>query len=118
MLTRSFRWIPPNLGIHAFTVWDGATARPLTERLLIADDLAGDEPSPDHAEFSADGSHLLSGRLDGESRVTQALQLLPPPKIADRLPDLAEVLAGYRLADDGNFMTMPPDSAKILKEFR
>ena len=62
VLTRSFLWDPPNIGVYAFTVWDTATGKPLSARLRYIDDVAAEQLSINHAEFSADGNSLFLGK--------------------------------------------------------
>lgn len=104
VLTRSFFWNPPNVGICAFTVWDAATGKPVTEPLRTVDNVAIDQPEPNHAEFSADGSHLLLGRAGPEEKpdVTNSLQIRPPAAVIPMLPDLGEALGGLHLNSDGS----------------
>ena len=104
MLTRSFFWEPPNLGTYAFTVWDTTTGKAVTEPLRTVDNVAIDQPEPNHAEFSADGNHLLLGRAaeDEKPDVTRSLQLRPPAAVIPMLPDLGEALGGFRLKSDGS----------------
>ncbi len=123
LLTRSFRWIPPNVGIHAFTVWDTATGKPLSDRRLSIDNVAldeGDTPPETHAEFSADGSWLLFGRCGGDApdTVTSHLQLSPPPAIAPLIPALAEALGGLHLGADNDLRPIFGDSSATLDAVR
>lgn len=118
LLTRSFRWIPPNLGIYAFTVWDVATGKPLSKRQLLSDDVAVDDVEVwrNHAEFSEDSGFLLLGRSDSEAPVdvTANLQLVPPGSVADRVADLAEALGGLRLKEDGNLAEVGGDVGEVV----
>lgn len=115
-LTRSFQWVPPNVGVYGFTVWDLASAKPLTGRRVSYDNIATDEVPESHAEFSADGRFLLFGQSGKEvpKSVTASLQLVPPPAIAPLIPDLAEALAGQKLQPDGNLTPTPGESIKVL----
>ncbi len=111
ILTRSFRWIPPNLGIYAFTIWDVMSGKPLSKRYLIGD-------SDDHAEFSKDTSHVLYGLSYDEDPkdVTSSLQLVPPIAVMDRVGDLAEALGGFRIRDDGNITEVEGDPSLVLSD--
>ncbi len=123
LLTRSFRWIPPNVGIHAFTVWDTATGKPLSDRRLCVEDIAldeGDTPPETHAEFSADGVWLFFGRCGNNEpdTVTSHLQLIPPSAVVPLIPDLAEALGGLRLGSDNNLQPVSGNLSATLDTIR
>lgn len=117
VLTRSFLWEPPNIGVYAFTVWDSATGKPLSARLRYVDDVAAEQLSINHAEFSADGNSLLLGRSGdgGKPNASGSIQLRPPAAAAPLIPDLAETLGGLRLKSDGNLESFRSDSASVLQ---
>jgi WD40 repeat protein len=120
VLTRSFFWNPPNCGIHAFTVWDAATGKTVSDPIRVVDDGLTDPPGPNHAEFSADGNHLLLGvSADSEKPdVTMSLQLRPPAAITSLLPDLAEALGGLRLKPDGGLEPVSGNPAEVIGKLR
>lgn len=118
VLTRSFFWEPPNLGIYAFTVWDAATGKPVTEPVRTLDNVAIDKPESNHAEFSTDGNHLLLGRAGENEKpdVTGSLQLRPPAAVVPLLPDLGEALGGFRLKVDGSLEPAAADAAEVIRK--
>ncbi len=120
VLTRSFFWEPPNIGIYAFTVWDSATGKAVTESLRTVDNVAIDQPEPNHAEFSTDGNHLLLGRAgEGEKPdVTRSLQLRPPAAVIPMLPDLAEALGGFRLKSDGSLEAVSGNPDELIEKVK
>ena len=118
ILTRSFFWDPPNVGIHYFTVWDTATGKPLSDRIRFVDDVAGEKASDNHAEFSADGRFLLFGRSgeDAKPEITGSLQLIPPDSVMPFIADLAEALGGFRLKADGNLEASKQDPSGVVEK--
>lgn len=119
-LTRSFFWDPPNVGIYSFTVWDAATAKPLTAPVRIIYNVATDENADNHAEFSQDGIHLLFGRT-GENaahKTSTSLQIIPPRKVLPLIPDLAEALGGLRLKPDGSLETAAGNPAEVIERVK
>jgi hypothetical protein len=116
VLTRSFFWNPPNCGICAFTVWDAATGKPVTEPIRVVDDGMSDQPVPNHAEFSTDGNHILLGRSGGDEKpdVMTSLQLRPPAAVIPLLPDLGEALGGFRLKSDGSLEPVSRNPAEVI----
>lgn len=120
VLTRSFFWNPPNSGIYAFTVWDAATGKPVSDPIRVIDDGLTDPPGPNHAEFSTDGNHLLLGvSADSEKPdVTMSLQLRPPAAITSLLPDLAEALGGLRLKPDGSLEPVLGNPAEVIGKLK
>lgn len=120
LLTRSFFWEPPNMGIFSFTVWDAATGKPLSQPRRIIDDVATDDLAENHAEFSADGNFLLFGRVGagGKPAPSSAIELRPPAVLLPLIPQLAESLGGLRLRPDSTLETSPDDPAIILENVR
>lgn len=120
VLTRSFFWNPPNCGIYAFTVWDAATGKAVSEPVRVIDDGMTDPPGPNHAEFSADGNHLLLGSSGGseEPDVTQSLQLRPPASVIPLLPDLGEALGGFRLKTDGSLEAISGSPTELIEKVK
>lgn len=120
LLSRSFFWDPPNVGFYSFTVWDAATGKPVSDRMRRINDVASDEISENHAEFSNDGNYLLFGRSgeDAKAEVAGSLQLHPPVGVLPFVPDLAEMLGGFRLKDDGNLEPVAGDPSSVLEKVR
>jgi len=110
-LTRSFLWVPPNVGVYGYALWDLASGKPLTERRIAYHNIAMDEIPESHAEFSSDGRFLLFGQYgkDVPKSVNAWLQLTPPPAVLPLIPDLAESLAGQKLQPDGNLVPIGGD---------
>lgn len=118
LLTRSFLWSPPNSGMSIFTVWDVASGKPLSDPIRIEDDIAQEEPTPNHAEFSADSQFLLLGRDKGSAKPIQAVQLTPPEKIRAILPKLAEAMSGLHLTEEGNLIPSAVDAQKTWESMQ
>lgn len=114
-LTRSFQWVPPNMGVYGFALWDLASGKPLTERRVSYDNIATDEVPESHAEFSGDGKFLLFGQYGKEvpKSVNAYLQLIPPAAVLPLIPDLAEALAGQKLQADGNLAPIGTNPASV-----
>ncbi|GAA5122649.1 TIR domain-containing protein [Luteolibacter yonseiensis] len=114
-LTRSFQWVPPNVGVYGFTLWDLASGKPLTGRRVSYNNIATDEVPESHAEFSSDGRFLLFGQYGKEvpKSVNAYLQLIPPAAVLPLIPDLAEALAGQKLQADGNLAPIHTDPATV-----
>lgn len=118
VLTRSFFWDPPNVGIHAFTVWDAATGKPLCSPLRFVDNVALDTVAVNHAEFSPDDLHLFLGRAGegGKPEVMSVLQLHPPAGVRAIIADLAEALGGFRLGQDSGIEAVASRTDELLKK--
>ena len=112
LLSRSHLWIPPNLGIYAFTVWDPATGEALSDRRRVED--------PTHAEFSEDGSSLLFGGFGEGDKVvlSEHLELVPPAGVRSLIPELAEALGGFRILQDGSLQVVEKDPWAVLEAAR
>lgn len=103
VLTRSFMWNPPNVGIYYITLWDKSSGTPLSDRVTLHNDIVNE--STDHAEFSGDGKWLLFGGMeDAEKAVKYGINLGPPEKLRQELANLAEALGGLKMAEDGSFL--------------
>lgn len=120
VLTRSFFWDPPNVGVYAFTVWDAATGKPLADPVRVIDNVAADELADNHAEFSHDGNFLLLGRTGGGGTptVSRSLQLVPPAAVRPLVPGLAEALGGLRLRADGNVEAADENPAAVIERVK
>lgn len=120
VLTRSFFWNPPNVGICAFTIWDAATGKPVTEAIRAVDDGMSDQPVLNHAEFSTDGNQVLLGRSGGDEKpdVMSSLQLRPPAAVIPLLPDLGEALGGFRLKSDGSLEPVSGNPAEVIEKLK
>lgn len=114
-LTRSFQWVPPNVGVYGFALWDLASGKPLTERRISYHNIATDEIPESHVEFSGDGKYLLFGQYgkDVPKSVNAWLQLTPPAAVQPLIPDLAESLAGQKLQPDGNLTPMTASPSPV-----
>ncbi|MEO5917567.1 MAG: toll/interleukin-1 receptor domain-containing protein [Luteolibacter sp.] len=119
-LSRSFLWDPPNMGIYAFTVWDTATGKPVSDRMSRIDDAASEAITENHAEFGTDGSFLLFGRSGENAKpdVTGSLQLHPPDIVAPVIANLSEALGGFRLKPDGNLEAVTEAPSQVLDRVR
>ena len=97
-----------------------ATGKAVSEPVRVIDDGMTDPPGPNHAEFSADGNHLLLGSSGGSEKpdVTQSLQLRPPTSVIPLLPDLGEALGGFRLKTDGSLEAISGSPTELIEKVK
>ena len=90
-------------------VWDTVTGYPLTERMQHAQ-----SPVPGSADFSPDGHYILTKARTGDNSFIYVWAVPPAEGAAPSwLLELATLLSGKRVKDDGRIVPATEDQAKF-----